>query len=517
MAVTGQPGAMARLRQWVLANFASSWFLLAPLLAAYAPRRLFLTYFNVFLRRHARRVLTVVDPYVNLDISEKPAAYPWSLRKQPAGARDSTFEEVKAYLSAACSQDASELRAEGAEEGDGLVISMRDGQDVSDEFRGATFMWSSVTDEASSQGVEGPQNSSRRREVQRLTFHKRHRRLVIDEYLPHVRRRGREVLFGNRRRRLYSNNRISEYSCYDDDNAWSFVNFDHPTTFETLAMDPAKKKKIMDDLDAFRNNRDFYRRTGKPWKRGYLLYGPPGTGKSTMIAAIANHLNYDIYNVELTIVNNNDDLRKLLIQTTSMSVIVIEDIDCSLDLTGDRRSRKKNRSRRESNVTLSGLLNFIDGLWSACGGERIVVFTTNHVDWLDPALIRRGRMDMHIEMSYCGFEAFKTLAKNYLGIDAHPLFGAVEELLREVDITPADVAECLMTAKNAGSEEDASLEYLIEALKWKREDAKASAEANADAAKTDNDEAVKEDDEQNLEDSGEKDEDSESSEESDDE
>ncbi|CAD6240032.1 unnamed protein product [Miscanthus lutarioriparius] len=260
MVVTGEPGAMARLRQWVLANFSSSWFLLAP-------RRLFLTYFSVFLRRHARRVLTVVDPYVSLDISEKPAAPAWSLRNQPAGARDSTtFEEVKAYLRVACSQDASELRAEGAEEGDGLVISMRDGQDVSDEFRGATFMWSSVTDEA-----EGQQNSSRRREVQRLTFHRHHRRLVIDEYLPHVRQRGREVLFGNRRRRLYSNNRISQFSCYDDDNAWSFVNFDHPTTFETLAMDPAKKKKIMDDLDAFRNNRDFYRRTGKPWKRGYLL------------------------------------------------------------------------------------------------------------------------------------------------------------------------------------------------------------------------------------------------------
>ncbi|CAD6233041.1 unnamed protein product [Miscanthus lutarioriparius] len=457
---------MARLRQWVLANFASSWFLLAPLLAAYAPRRLFLTYFNVFLRRHARR-------------------------------------------------DASELRDEGAEEGDGLVISMRDGQDVSDEFQGATFMWSSVTDEASG---EGQQNSSRRREVQRLTFHKRHRRLVIDEYLPHICRRGREVLFGNRRRRLYSNNRISQFSCYDDDNAWSFVNFDHPTTFETLAMDPAKKKKIMDDLDAFRNNRDFYRGTGKPWKRGYLLYGPPGTGKSTMIAAIANHLNYDICNVELTIVNNNDDLRKLLIQTASMSVIVIEDIDCSLDLTGDRRSKKKNRSYRrnedDSKVTLSGLLNFIDGLWSACGGERIVVFTTNHVDRLDPALIRRGRMDMHIEMSYCGFEAFRTLAKNYLGIDAHPLFGAVEELLKEVDITPADVAECLMTTKNAGSEEDASLEYLIEELKRKKEEAKASAEANS--AKTDNDQAVQEDDEQKSEDSGEEDEDSESSEESDD-
>ncbi|CAD6240033.1 unnamed protein product [Miscanthus lutarioriparius] len=219
-----------------------------------------------------------------------------------------------------------------------------------------------------------------------------------------------------------------------------------------------------------------------------------------MIAAIANHLNYDIYNVELTIVNNNDDLRKLLIQTTSMSVIVIEDIDCSLDLTGDRRSKKKNRSYRRNEDD----------------SKRIVVFTTNHVDRVDPALIRRGRMDMHIEMSYCGFEAFRTLAKNYLGIDAHQLFGAVEELLKEVDITPADVAECLMTAKNAGSEEDASLEYLIEELKRKREEAKASAEANA--AKTDNDQAVQEDDgEQKSEDSGEEDEDSESSEESDDE
>jgi hypothetical protein len=83
---------------------------------------------------------------------------------------------------------------------------MRDAQDVFDEFRGATFMWSSVTDEVS-QG-EGLHNS-RRREVQRLTFHKHHHRLVIDEYLPHIHRRGREVLFDNRRRRLYNNNMIS--------------------------------------------------------------------------------------------------------------------------------------------------------------------------------------------------------------------------------------------------------------------------------------------------------------------
>ncbi|OEL23978.1 hypothetical protein BAE44_0015004 [Dichanthelium oligosanthes] len=79
------------------ANFAPSRFLLPPL------RRMFETYFHLFLRRHARQVLTVVHPYVSLEISEKPADDSWYLRNKPAAARDSTFEEVKAYLSDACS------------------------------------------------------------------------------------------------------------------------------------------------------------------------------------------------------------------------------------------------------------------------------------------------------------------------------------------------------------------------------------------------------------------------------
>ncbi|GJN24810.1 hypothetical protein PR202_gb12576 [Eleusine coracana subsp. coracana] len=507
-----KPGAASQVWRWVMANFGSSWFLLGPLLAAYAPRRLFQTYFNLFLRRHARRLLNFVDPYVSIDFWDCPPVSRYAALQPLASAHDTTYEEVKAYLSSSCSeQDARELRAEGAKEGDGLVLSLNDGQDVADEFRGATLWWSSVpADElvvahAAHHGQQQNTDHDGRR-CQRLTFHRRHRRLVVDEYLPHVRRRGRDILFANRRRRLYTNNRTTGYSsAYDK--TWSFVNFDHPTTFDTLAMDPDRKKEIMDDLDAFRNNREFYRRTGKPWKRGYLLYGPPGTGKSTMIAAMANYLNYDIYDVELTVVSNNNDLRKLLIQTTSKSIIIIEDIDCSLDLTGKRDGKKKPAAPTSpyelhgggSEVTLSGLLNFIDGLWSACGGERIVVFTTNHVDQLDPALIRRGRMDMHIEMSYCGFEAFKTLAKNYLDIHAHRLFPAVEEQLNEVELTPADVAECLMTAKRAGYGEDAALEFLIQELKKKGAETKAAAEAAAaaeEAVQTNESEADNDDDDE---------------------
>jgi hypothetical protein len=117
--------------------------------------------------------------------------------------------------------------------------------------------------------------------------------------------------------------------------------FKHPSTFETLAMDPVLKEDIMLDLDEFTEGKEFYQNAGKAWKRGYLLYGPPGTGKSSMIAAIANYLKYDIYDVELTEVSSNSELRKLLIQTTNRSVIVIEDIDCSADLAERAKARKE--------------------------------------------------------------------------------------------------------------------------------------------------------------------------------
>jgi chaperone BCS1 len=110
------------------------------------------------------------------------------------------------------------------------------------------------------------------------------------------------------------------------------VNLYHPSTFDTLAMDPVLKKEIMDDLDRFVKRKDFYLKVGKPWKRGYLLYGPPGTGKSSLIAAMANYLKFDIYDLELASLRGNSNLRSLLTSTTNRSIIVIEDIDCSIEL-----------------------------------------------------------------------------------------------------------------------------------------------------------------------------------------
>lgn len=314
----------------------------------------------------------------------------------------------------------------------------------------------------------------------RLVFHRAQRKLINESYLRHIMEEGKAIKVQKRQRKLYTNN--SNYDKFEYKKLqWSHVPFEHPATFDTIAMDPEKKKDIVQDLLTFSKSKEYYSRVGKPWKRGYLLYGPPGTGKSSMIAAMANLMDYDVYDLELTAVKDNTSLRKILIETTSKSIIVIEDIDCSLHLSGKRNDKKEEESeedkikaemkkpdKEDSRVTLSGLLNSIDGLWSACGSERLIVFTTNYLDKLDPALIRRGRMDMHIELSYCTFQAFKVLAKNYLCIEDHALFDEIKDLMEKKNITPADVAENLMPKTLDGianHQIEACLKNLILALK----------------------------------------------------
>ena len=130
-------------------------------------------------------------------------------------------------------------------------------------------------------------------------------------------------------------------------------------------------------------------------------------------------------------------------------------------------------------VTLSGLLNFIDGLWSSCGDERIIVFTTNHKDKLDPALLRPGRMDVHIHMSYCTPCGFRQLASNYLGIKEHSLFEQIEEEMQKTQVTPAEVAEQLLKSSHI----ETSLEQLIDFMRKKKETQKLEAKKKEQEAK----------------------------------
>ncbi|CAD6237737.1 unnamed protein product [Miscanthus lutarioriparius] len=231
-------------------------------------------------------------------------------------------------------------------------------------------------------------------------------------------------------------------------------------------MDAALRQDVLDDLDRFLGHKEYYE--GRAWKRGYLIHGPPGTGKSSLVAAISNHLHFDVYDLDLGAVRSNTELRKLLIRMKNRSILLIEDVDCAsvaaqrreADGGSDASSQQAPKNHKYSSLqeiqipfchpvrtTQHG--GRLDGLWSSSGHERILIFTTN-MDRLDPALIRPGRMDKHIHMGYCGFGAFKELTAIYHGVNGHHLlFREIEALLREVDVVPAELAEKLLAKDDA--------------------------------------------------------------------
>src|SRR5262249_56964143 len=87
---------------------------------------------------------------------------------------------------------------------------------------------------------------------------------------------------------------------------------------------------------------------------------------------------------------SDDGLRSLVDGLPVGTCLLIEDVDCAF---GAKRSAKD-----ETGVTLSGLLNALDGVSSREG--RILFLTTNHPEKLDPALVRPGRVDRKVELGY---------------------------------------------------------------------------------------------------------------------
>ncbi|KAJ3679944.1 hypothetical protein LUZ60_016222 [Juncus effusus] len=412
----------------------------------------------------ANKVISFIDPYDHITIPKSDGVNIGHYR---------LYFYAEAYVSHCCSDQAHKLKLEEfGEDKDRFSIAIDTNEDVMDEYRGIKIWWVPVEERSLSLFRDVTKRYFR------LSFHKSHRQLVVDSYFLHVIEEGRAIRAKNKKQKLFTNEPSGVRSS-SESVTWKHMAFQHPSTFDTLAMDSTQKKEIKDDLDAFQAGTDYYSRIGKVRKRGYLLYGPPGTGKSSLIAAIANYLKYDVYDIELTAVKSNAELRKLFIQMEGKSIVVIEDIDCSLEFTRKRKDSKATKSKtgeeekmemllkaeeeEESKVTLSGILNVIDGLWSSSSEEKIVIFTTNHKEKLDDALIRRGRMDKLIEMSYCGFNAFKVLAKNYLNITDHHSFGEIRKLLQEMRITTADMAENLM-AKSSEVDVEACLHELIKTL-----------------------------------------------------
>ncbi|KAJ7186179.1 hypothetical protein C8R46DRAFT_1208258 [Mycena filopes] len=183
----------------------------------------------------------------------------------------------------------------------------------------------------------------------------------------------------------------------------------------TLILPLDIKEMILADAREFLESETWYNQAGIPHRRGYLLYGEPGTGKSSTIHALAGELGLEIYFISLASPGIDDySLAKLISDTPSRCILLIEDIDCafpSRDELDDEDEDAEpildkdgkvlgahNATPPRSSVTLSGLLNVLDSVSSEEG--RLTFATTNHIENLDSALIRAGRMDIKIQYKF---------------------------------------------------------------------------------------------------------------------
>ncbi|KAH8661726.1 mitochondrial chaperone BCS1 [Ilyonectria robusta] len=164
----------------------------------------------------------------------------------------------------------------------------------------------------------------------------------------------------------------------------------------TVILGDAQKQSFIKDVEDFLNlrTRRWYSMRSMPYRRGYLLHGPPGTGKSSLSLSVAGRFGLDIYAVSVSTVSDRS-LEDLFAQLPPQCVVLLEDIDAagtahSRDAGGEN-PRERGKSVDTKSVTLSGLLNAIDGVASQEG--RLLVMTTNHIEKLDGALIRPGRID----------------------------------------------------------------------------------------------------------------------------
>lgn len=188
---------------------------------------------------------------------------------------------------------------------------------------------------------------------------------------------------------------------YTYDDGWDYVAGYSPRLLDSVLLEPGEKEHLLQDVAQFRKSKKRYQNLGVPYHRGYLFYGPPGTGKTSLVSALAAHFGLSIYTVNLADFNDRS-LMGAVNQVPRNSILLFEDIDCMKssqsregEIPGSGQSGSATVGTKEnvsqSAITLSGLLNILDGFYAPTG--VLFVMTTNHVEKLDQALLRPGRID----------------------------------------------------------------------------------------------------------------------------
>lgn len=225
---------------------------------------------------------------------------------------------------------------------------------------------------------------------------------------------------------------------------WREINPYLPRPLDTIIFSNGLKKELVQDIEDFKNSQNWYAEMGIPYHRGYLFEGPAGTGKTSLIVGLSHYFNAKVYILRISDMTDSI-LRKAVSSVDSNSFIVMEDVDC-IAAAAARKPTEEEKQKDEGvqaifSVTQSGLLNVLDGLLAPNG--VLFFLTTNHLEKLDPALIRPGRIDVQKHIGIADSQQKIEMFKRFFPKEIIP-----QEYL-EKSLTMADLQQILMAKRQA--------------------------------------------------------------------
>lgn len=176
-------------------------------------------------------------------------------------------------------------------------------------------------------------------------------------------------------------------------------------SLDSIALAAGQAEKIRDDMERFLDSEKPYVQRGLPYHRGYLFEGPPGTGKTSLVRALAQEFGLDLWVLPLGDLGKDANLMALICDVKPRSILLLEDVDTFHAAT--------ERDGEKGEVSMSGLLNALDGVGTPHG--MITVMTTNHVDQLDDAILRAGRVDVREHIGLPDVEQATRLFRAFYG------------------------------------------------------------------------------------------------------